>query len=337
MPRNARIDAPGALHHIIARGIERKPIFIDNTDRDNFLTRFGDILTDTNTPCYAWTLIPNHFHLLLRTGLVPIATVMRRLLTGYAISFNRRHRRHGHLFQNRYKSILCQEEIYFKELIRYIHLNPLRAGILKEHAPLDNYKYCGHSTIMGKVKRPWQATEDVLALFGTNLRSARRAYNKFVKNGISQGKRPDLTGGGFVRSVGGWEAVKTFRKAKLFQKGDERILGDGDFVEEVLKKSDEALKKKYMLQSKGITLEMVADRVSVVLDMKPEEIWSVGRYRRIVEARSLLSYWAVRELCMSMTSLAQKLKISVPAISKAVVRGEKLANKNQYHLDFDSS
>ena len=106
MPRKARIDAPGALHHIILRGIERKAIFKDNSDRDNFVERLGQIILQTDTGCYAWVLMTNHVHMLLKTGLAPIATVMRRLLTGYAVSFNRRHRRHGHLFQNRYKSFL---------------------------------------------------------------------------------------------------------------------------------------------------------------------------------------------------------------------------------------
>ena len=100
MPRQSRIDAPGALHHIIARGIARKEIFRDDADRDNFLERLCTILKDTKTVCYAWALIPSHFHLLLRTGSDPIATAMRRLLTGYAVSHNRRHRRYGHLFQN---------------------------------------------------------------------------------------------------------------------------------------------------------------------------------------------------------------------------------------------
>ena len=118
MPRKARIDmrgvasaktyAPGALHHIIVRGIERRRIFSDDQDRDNFIERLGDIVTDTKTFCFGWALIPNHAHILLRSGQTPIATVMRRFLTGYAVSYNRRHRRHGHLFQNRYKSILCQ-------------------------------------------------------------------------------------------------------------------------------------------------------------------------------------------------------------------------------------
>jgi len=107
MPRKARIDAPGALQHIIIRGIERKAIFKDTQDYKNFIEHLGNILTDTSTPCYAWAQMTNHVHLLLRTGQAPISTVMRRLLTGYAQQFNRRHKRYGHLLQHRYKSILC--------------------------------------------------------------------------------------------------------------------------------------------------------------------------------------------------------------------------------------
>ena len=126
MPRKARIDAPGALHHIICRGFERRRIFLSDRDRDDFVKRLSHIVSDSGTLCYAWALIPNHFHLLLQTGNTAISTVMRRLLTGYAVSFNKRHERQGRLFQNRYKSILCQQEPYLLELVRYIHLNPLR-------------------------------------------------------------------------------------------------------------------------------------------------------------------------------------------------------------------
>ena len=103
MPRKARVDAPGALHHIIIRGIERKPLFKDKIDYGNFIDRLGKILVETGTACFAWALITDHAHFLFRTGMVPISTVMGRLLTGYAQPFNRRHHRHGHLFQNRYK------------------------------------------------------------------------------------------------------------------------------------------------------------------------------------------------------------------------------------------
>ena len=166
MPRKARIDAPGALHHIICRGIERRKIFLNDIDRDDFVDRLAMIVSESETLCYAWALIPNHFHLLLRTGNTPIATVMQRLLTGYAVGFNRRHRRHGRLFQNRYKSILCQEEPYLLELVRYIHLNPLRARIVEKLDGLDNYSYCGHSRLVRCISDDWQATNGVLSLFG---------------------------------------------------------------------------------------------------------------------------------------------------------------------------
>src|SRR5690606_10860929 len=129
---------------ISVRGIERRNIFRNDQDRDDFLQRIGPILEQTQTTCYAWALMSNHFHLLLRTGSYPVATVMRRLLTGYATSFNRRHRRQGHLFQNRYKSILCQEDAYFLELVRYIHLNPLRAGLVQDLDALNRYPFSGH-------------------------------------------------------------------------------------------------------------------------------------------------------------------------------------------------
>lgn len=165
MPRQSRIDAPCALHHVIARGIERSNIFRESADYEDFIRRLGQLLVQTETKCYAWALIPNHFHLLLKTGNVPIATIMRRLLSGYATCFNRRHQRSGHLFQNRYKSILCQEDVYLKELVRYIHLNPLRARLVGDIDSLADYPYSGHGVILGTLQCEWQRTDELLALF----------------------------------------------------------------------------------------------------------------------------------------------------------------------------
>jgi len=132
MPRRARIDAPEGLHHIMVRGIERREIFRDEEDRLDFTRRMAVLLSETRTTCYAWAPTSDHVHLLLQTGDEPVATFMRRLLTGYAVHFNHRYKRHGALFQNRYKSIVCQKETYLLELVRYIHLNPLRAMIVKD-------------------------------------------------------------------------------------------------------------------------------------------------------------------------------------------------------------
>ncbi len=139
MPRGARLDTPGTLHQVIVRGIERRNIVDDDQDRQNFVVRLGRVAAESHTAIYAWALMGNHAHVLMRSGPGGIAAFMRRILTGYAISYNRRHRRYGHLFQNRYKSIICEEEAYFTELVRYIHLNPLRAGIVDTLARLDRY------------------------------------------------------------------------------------------------------------------------------------------------------------------------------------------------------
>ena len=332
MPRKSRIDAPGALHHIIARGIDRRDIFKDDKDRDSFLERLGDILAETQTLCFAWALIPNHFHLLIRTGTTPIAVVMRRLLTGYAVSFNRRHHRYGHLFQNRYKSILCQEDPYLLELVRYIHLNPLRAGILNDLRSLDKYPYCGHAVILKKRKYSWQDTEYILRLFAKKVSTARSRYREFVKKGVSHGRRPELVGGGLIRSMGGWSAVKTLRKAGAYMKGDERILGSGDFVENILAQAEEGLERKYRLEAEGYDFKMVVERVAHLMGLKPETVLSPGKYKKVVEARSVVCYWATRELGISQGVLAQKFGISQPAISMAVKRGEQVANFYDFSL-----
>lgn len=290
------------------------------------------ILEETRTTCYAWSLIPNHFHLLLRTGKVPVATVMRRLLTGHAIAYNRRHRRQGHLFQNRYKSILCQEDAYLLELVRYIHLNALRAGLVDDLKGLDKYPFSGHGVLMGKHKQSWQNSDGVLSLFGKRVGSARRAYRAFVAKGMEQGRREDLTGGGLIRSTGGWAAVKELRKTKVHVKSDERILGDGDFVDEVLSKAEESFERRNGLKAKGVDVEYIADRVGKLLDIPVEDVWSPGRYRNLVAARSLICFWAVRELGMSMTSIALRFRISTAAVSKSVKRGAEIAKKEGYQL-----
>jgi putative transposase len=332
MPRKSRIDAPGALHHVIARGINRQRIFWDDPDKINFLDRLSALLKVSGIKCYAWAVLENHFHLLLRSETVSISTLMRRLLTGYAVSHNLRHERSGHLFQNRYKSILCQEDAYLLELVRYIHLNPLRAKIVSDMDQLDTYPFCGHGVLMGKHRNEWQDTDYILARFGKRTSEARGRYQQFVEKGVALGKRPDLMGGGLVRSAGGWSGVKELRRENAYAKGDERILGDGSFVEAALAQAEESFHRKYDLQAKGFDFEKVVRRVAEVLGMSREEVLDAGRRRRTVCARSLLCYWAAEQLRISMTRLSAHLNISVNAVSKSVARGKTLATKHDYSL-----
>jgi len=333
MPRFARLDAPGLLQHVIIRGIERRKIFEDNKDRYNLLDRLAALLPDTQTACYAWTLIPNHAHFLFRTGVVPLATVMRRLLTGYAVTFNRRHKRHGQLFQNRYKSIVCQEDVYLKELVRYIHLNPIRAKIVSDLAQLNKYQYCGHSALTGKRKRPWQDVDDVLRYFGKTVHRATKAYVSYVAAGVDQGHRDDLIGGGLIRSLGGWSQVKRLPlKGRDHVMSDERILGGSDFVDAVLSRAGKKYDRRYELIRRGYDLDRITQRVAKIYDMEPDSVTSKGKQKRKVTARSVLCFWAVRELGMSLTAMAERLGISVPAVGYAVQRGEAIVREKHHQL-----
>jgi putative transposase len=324
MARRGRIDAPGALHHIIIRGIERRAIFRDNKDRNNFLDRLGNILNQTSTPCYAWSLLTKHVHLLLRTGLMPIATVMRRLLTGYAQQFNRRHRRHGQLFQNRYKSILCEEDPYLLELVRYIHLNPVRAKMVNNVKELKSYPYTGHFTLNGKLHYKWQDRDYVLRLFAKTEKTAIRAYNAFVADRADQGRRPELVGGGLLRSIGGWSVIKALRSQGLRLKGDERILGSSDFVEDVLKSANERLENEAEYKARGIDVETLLKRVAGYYKIDTDELRTRSKVSGIVTARAVLCYLAVRKLNISCAALAGKLNITPSAVSKAVKRGQSM-------------
>jgi len=160
MPRLARLDAPGVLHHVMGRGIEKNNIFFNNKDRNDFINRLSELVEESAIEIYAWALMPNHFHLLLKTKNRPLSSSMRKILTGYVINVNRRHKRYGHLFQNRYKSIVCQEGVYLMELVRYIHLNLLRGGVVKDMNGLNSSPWSGHSALLGKVVQGSSVSND---------------------------------------------------------------------------------------------------------------------------------------------------------------------------------
>jgi hypothetical protein len=263
----------------------------------------------------------NHLHLLLRTGVVPISTVMRRLLTGYAQQFNRRHRRHGQLFQNRFKSILCEHDLYLLELVRYIHLNPLRAEIVKDLKSLKTYPYSGHGVMMGKLQNDFQDVDYVLKMFSQKVGYARKSYEAFVAKGVSSGRRPELTGGGLVRSTGGWSALKALRSKALRIMGDERILGSGEFVELVLKQANEDYERKTLAREKGFNLDFIISKVSDNFDVKPEFIKNTGKQRKVSRARSIVCFLAADKLGISGRQVARKLNLSPSAVSKALIRG----------------
>jgi len=321
MPRKSRIDATGAVHHVIVRGIERSPIFEDSKDYENFLSRLSVLLRETSTSCYAWALMKNHVHLLLRSGRSGLSQLMRRLLTGYAQQFNRRHKRSGHLFQNRYKSFLCEEDPYLLELVRYIHLNPIRAGFVRDMAELENFRWCGHGVIMRRRRREWQDSLFILSLFGEKPADARKAYCSFVEKGIVLGKRPDLIGGGLVRSAGGWVAVQSLRKSKEVFASDERILGSSSFVASVLKQAQEDYERRIGAEIQGLDLERLTAAVSNNFGLTPVMLKSPARQFRIARARAIISHIAFDILRMRGVDIGRHLNLTPSAVSKLAAKG----------------
>lgn len=322
MPRLARLDAPGVLHHVMGRGIEGKKIFLTKRDRIDFIDRLSKFVQEDAADVYAWTLMPNHFHLLVKTKSRPLSSSMQKILTGYVVNFNRNHRRYGHLFQNRYKSIVCQEDVYLKELVRYIHLNLLRAGLVKSLNELNRSPWSGHAVLMGELRRDWQDTEYVLSYFGGN-RVRRNNYLQYLEEGIDAGRRPELVGGGLVRSLGGWSEVLAVRKRKETTAFDSRILGDSGFVNEIKSELDDLVKKNLRVSGRQIDLQELSKRVCKENKILLTELCSGSRRREIVKARRLISWIAVCELGYSGAEVARHLGVTNSCITRFLSSGEK--------------
>lgn len=318
MPRQARLDAPGTLHHVIVRGIERRMLVDDDTDRQEFVDRMGKIAQESETKIYAWALMTNHAHMLIRSGPKGISHFMHRLLTGYAIRYNQRHHRHGHLFQNRYKSIVCEEDTYFQELVRYIHLNPFRAGLTETLSQLDRYPWSGHSAIMGRAERTWQDVDFVLSWFGSRAREALRGYRIFMEEGASEGRRPELVGGGLIRSLGGWSQVISMRTHGEKSIADERILGGSDFAERLIKEADDSLKRQDLPGNRKKRAREIISRMCEDEGVPVEEIRRGSTRRLVSKLRGKIAIVLVVEEGMSMADTARLLGVTTPAISSAI-------------------
>jgi putative transposase len=315
MPRHARLDAPGTLHHIIGRSILGTKAFGTKKDKDDFLLRLAERNKEDSLAVYAWALMDNHFHILVRTGNVSLSSSMRKILTGYVVNFNHRHRRYGHLFQNRFKSIVCEDDPYLLELTRYIHLNPLRAGKVKDMKELDVYPWTGHSVIMGTQACPWQDRDAILAYFGTTEGPARELYHRFVEGGMTMGRKVNFSGGGLVRSSGGWSEVVSMRRRHEPTASDARILGSSTFVETLLKSAGRITGEIMDLPSLAL---LIAEKEGFdVSDLR-----SASRKSSLVRARRILSQMAVKKYKYSGAMVARYLGVTTSLVNRMVQQKE---------------
>ena len=323
MPRQPRLDAPNVLHHVMVRGIERRAVFRDDADRADFVGRLAALAEAGAFTVYAWALLPNHAHLLVRTGNRPLPRRMRSLLTGYAGAFNRRHRRAGHLFQNRYRSIVVEEEPYLLELVRYLHLNPIRAKVVSGLRALDRYHWTGHSALVGTVARPWQETPTILSQFASSRRRAIRAYHAFVAAGLPVGRRPDLQGGGLVRSLGGWAAVRALRRGREAYQGDERVLGSSVFVNQLQRTLMDQLTPPRATLSLDALVACVCRHVGTT----PAALAAGGRPRQASRARAGIAYLWTAVLGHPGRPLASVLGIRPQNVYRAATQGRAMAEE----------
>jgi putative transposase len=302
----------------MVRGIERRRIFRSDRDRQSFLDRLGALVVESGAALYAWALMPNHAHVLLRTGALPLSRLAQRWLGPYATTFNRVHRRSGHLFQNRFKSILIEEDPYLLTLVRYIHLNPVRSRLEVTIDSLDSYPWTGHAVLLGQREYPPQDVAFVLSQFGSQVGTARRAYVLFVRAGVGQGARVDLDGGGLRRSAGGWVMVPQLARGRERWEYDERVLGSGEFVHAALARlSAEPLRPR---AEPGVILAGLRERMAAFFEVSEREIASAGRRRHALAARAVLCDLAVCHHGFSLSAVARHLSISRPSVARAVER-----------------
>lgn len=315
MPRGPRLDEPGTLHHVMMRGIEKGTIVQDGIDRTEFLKRMGTLAQITQTPLYAFALMNNHVHILLKSGPLGLASYMRRLLSGYAQYYNRRHNRVGHLFQNRYKSIICEEEAYFDKLVAYIHLNPLKAGLVETLEALASYPWTGHAVIMNRINHSWLDRDYVLGFFGSSHRTAKKAYLDYLQEEIGQDRQKELTGGGIVRSHGGWINVLSMRKKGIRALGNERILGSDAFVRQLLKDAEEGQKSELPGEERGRLIECEIEQTCRDAGITESFLRSGSLSMNLPVIRKQLAVKFVIEHGLSLTETARQLGVTASAVS----------------------
>jgi REP-associated tyrosine transposase len=293
------------------------------------LSRVGQICKAGGLSVYAWALLDTHFHLLVRTEQQSLSRNMRKLLTGYVVNFNRRHRRWGHLFQNRYKSIICEEDPYLLELTRYIHLNPIRAGIVKDMEELAPFPWTGHSALMGRVKRPWQSEKAILAYFGKRKEDAIANYEDYLREGIGLGKRPDLVGGGLIRSLGGWSQVLSLRRKGERIASDERVLGSGEFVEKVLSEAEDKEKDTLRWRRKIPDFDRLTEQIVKRESVQESELRGGSRGRMAARARKIFCQLAVMKFGYSGASVARFLGVTTSLVNR-MARAKEVTELDYY-------
>jgi REP element-mobilizing transposase RayT len=294
MARPLRLAFPGGVYHVTARGNERKAIVRDETDRARFVDTLAAMVDRYRVRCHAWVLMDNHYHLLLETPSPNLSLALRHLNGVYTQTFNRRHRRVGHLFQGRFKAIVVEKEAYLLELCRYVILNPVRAGMVRHP---QAYPWSSYRATAGVAAAPtWLTVDWVLEQFGQRRGAAQAKYRQFVAEGVQQPTRP-------------WEQVV-----------GQVYLGSERFVREVqrygARRVTDAEIPRAQRQPCWLSPEMVLERVAQRYGVGLPEL--VRPTRRPSEARAVAFYGLRRWAGESLPAVARRMGVTYSAVSRRV-------------------
>jgi putative transposase len=308
MPRKARIIVPGSAHHVMTRGIDGQVVFRDDSDRERLLSLLGKNLLRFNCACYAWVLMDNHYHLLLRPIEADLGSIMRRVNGGYARYFNMRYGRRGYLFQDRFKSLATQELDYLRELIRYIHLNPLRAGIVKSLRGLEKYQWSGHPAMLGYALHEWHDSDSALYRFGRNRKAARQMYLDYLLKGIEE-------------ECSGWSFGEALT-SEIEITGEDRLAGDREFILKALAKVPKTRSYREQIRRNRPSLESLLEKVAREHGVSPEVAisrgWGSGDVRTI--SRRDFCTTAKKRYDYSIKEIAEFLDIDSSTVLRTIVK-----------------
>lgn len=260
MPRKPRIEYSGAFYHVIARGNQRQHIFKDPADFQKYLLTLTVYKNRTGIRVYAYLLMNNHVHLLIETGEIPLSKAMQGVNQTYTMYFNRRYRTVGHLFQGRYKAILCDREAYLLSLLKYIHQNPIRAKIAER---IDAYPWSSHHAYTGKNNPLGLVDTDlVLRMFSESRSRARAKYREFMAG------------------------QEILTRATVYATVDQRLQGDDAFVERVMERHD---REEAQARKKKKALDEIARLIEQRYGITADELRSDYRTAGLVRARRVFS------------------------------------------------
>ncbi len=321
MPRTKRLQPPGALHHIMAHSIEYKDMFRDDEDRLEFLSRLEKGLKKTGFQCYTWTLMDNHYHLLIRANDKKLEELMRGLNGGYAQWYNNKYEKRGHLCQGRFKSSLCQDKNYEKVLIKYITFNPIRAGKVGSLEELKTYTWCGHGYLLGKkgaLGEKFQNREWCLSKFGEEEKEAMDNYLRFLEENYVE-ENPETAG-----------ELPPAEQAEIVKscKGHESVIGEVEFVEKAFEQYSIDKKRRHRQCDYPIVCKNAADMVCKKYGIEPSDLFRRGRMNDRSRARTKFCHYLKKTELIPLTIIARYLKITFSPVARMIEIGDTLYREN---------